>query len=1173
MNQNLIQSVVSTEAVFRRFAITVDVSVSPKYTNDSGKYLKGKLPKTSVAIDEEYLPDNTYVPNDFWVLKLIKTEGTNVVSESEVTFEELMVTIIQQYQDNVRTFYVNKTTNKRFADELSNKMNLTLQRDRFSKLFVKSSEVNKETLFEDTESENSDNFSLTIRAEVERQYRICTQDKNFEHNLVHSLQKRFGGNFMEITEVAIGGRNDLLYKLSIDECHELISALKAKDMMAITDTYINCMSRVCLADYEAQDFRHWEDDELYEIKTNSFNENFAKPMKKLLNFVLDHKFTILFFGGMLTTLIYYLMKKTAPLMDDVVTPQSVDLNRMKAPNKVGKTARIKTISQIGKKVDVHPQGFNMNELYIPELPKITSVLFDDTSTGGIADIKSVICNKYLYIIYIVRPEAPIEKRTIRVGHCTNIKSNYFEMALHFIYKLAEIPAGQYSKGAYIIMSSVTKRNNTRVFLNDFLEHFYTTDVAADNDRCIVHIPVMNANSPGIYRFLLKEDDLNMLKRTGGFKSSLLGTFHSDLQSKDLLLKATHFTAKFTGTAVAVKANWFDTDSHYALNETLSYNADTGDGDCGSIVFIENNQFNGRYVMGFHVAGGSGRGYANIVTQERVDQLFEVLEIKPQCFVDEEIPSYLISLPVTDKNIFLTPSYKVDPKILSNSRSFTELRRSAFHSRLPAPYNEVTTIPAKLNPFKNSLGELIDPWEIALKNYARESQPIPYSYLIGARDSYYDLIYQNDNTPLEGKDIIPLNIAIHAFEFVSSISPSTSAGVPYKFKDTVDLKKIYFKAIADKDQDKIESTLELIRLDVEETLDLYRKDIRPWSAFIDCLKDEKREKAKALAGSTRLFSAGSFNKLLVIGRMYFGSFMGMFTRLNMDLGTGIGLNPYSTDWDVMARRLLKFVDRHNVPKFGAGDYSKFDGSQVQAVLWLIYDIIERWYGTSDEEATKIRRYLWSEIVTSRHIFLGDVYDWDSSLPSGNWLTALINSIYNHLNFRLAYQFADLDIKMFNNNVILYVLGDDNIFSVSPDIEEAFNELTLPRLMALCGMQYTTEFKGVATSKFRKLEEIDFLKRSFRFDERLNRWVAPLQIRAIAEMLNWTKKGYLGDTIAVDNIGTALMELSLHGKPAFDWWAPQLLDLKKKYYDEIVPNASYHHDFKSAYSAVLQVEWFY
>jgi hypothetical protein len=236
------------------------------------------------------------------------------------------------------------------------------------------------------------------------------------------------------------------------------------------------------------------------------------------------------------------------------------------------------------------------------------------------------------------------------------------------------------------------------------------------------------------------------------------------------------------------------------------------------------------------------------------------------------------------------------------------------------------------------------------------------------------------------------------------------------------------------------------------------------------------------------------------------------------------------------------------------------------------MINRFYSNATEEENFIRTALFMEITNSCHVFRGYVYEWFSGLPSGNPMTAIINTIYNNIVFRISWGYAGLDITGFNDNCILMVLGDDNIFSVRSIYREIFNELTLPTYMAMCGMEYTTELKGSAVSAFRSLNEVEFLKRSFYLDKKLNRWVAPLRESAIAEMLNWTKKGKEGEQITLDNMCFALREFSLHGKKKFEFWREHLLELKNNLFPFMRPHGDMPLDFENTYSKVLELEYF-
>jgi hypothetical protein len=113
--------------------------------------------------------------------------------------------------------------------------------------------------------------------------------------------------------------------------------------------------------------------------------------------------------------------------------------------------------------------------------------------------------------------------------------------------------------------------------------------------------------------------------------------------------------------------------------------------------------------------------------------------------------------------------------------------------------------------------------------------------------------------------------------------------------------------------------------VESTLDLYRSGIRPFFAYKQCGKDETRELHKVLEGKTRLFSACPF-VLLVLFRMYFGSFISSYVESNIKIGSAVGLNPYSNGWDTMSRMLLKFSTSSDEKVIAAGDQGQFDTRQ-------------------------------------------------------------------------------------------------------------------------------------------------------------------------------------------------------------------------------------------------------
>ena len=96
----------------------------------------------------------------------------------------------------------------------------------------------------------------------------------------------------------------------------------------------------------------------------------------------------------------------------------------------------------------------------------------------------------------------------------------------------------------------------------------------------------------------------------------------------------------------------------------------------------------------------------------------------------------------------------------------------------------------------------------------------------------------------------------------------------------------------------------------------------------------------------------------------------------------------------------------------------------------------------------------------------------------------------------------------------------------------------------------------SESLRLIEEIEFLKRKFRFDDVLQSYVAPLSLEVCLEMPMWTKgQVHLRDAIVADNMQNCIDELSLHGKTVFREWVPKLEYCYNNYYFTKLPRTNY------------------
>jgi len=112
------------------------------------------------------------------------------------------------------------------------------------------------------------------------------------------------------------------------------------------------------------------------------------------------------------------------------------------------------------------------------------------------------------------------------------------------------------------------------------------------------------------------------------------------------------------------------------------------------------------------------------------------------------------------------------------------------------------------------------------------------------------------------------------------------------------------------------------------------------------------------------------------------------------------------------------------------------------------------------------------------------------------------------------------------------GDDDVWCISNSIIDWFNQVTITEAYLALGMTYTDEAKTGNIVPYRSLDEINFLKRSFRFDTVQQRWRAPLALETIREMPMWIHGKVDTYELTASNLEQAVRELAQHPKEVFD-----------------------------------------
>jgi hypothetical protein len=286
----------------------------------------------------------------------------------------------------------------------------------------------------------------------------------------------------------------------------------------------------------------------------------------------------------------------------------------------------------------------------------------------------------------------------------------------------------------------------------------------------------------------------------------------------------------------------------------------------------------------------------------------------------------------------------------------------------------------------------------------------------------------------------------------------------------------------------------------------------------------RSLEKVKNGETRYFS-GSPLFYVILCRIFFGSFE-HWIKLNKIVNSiCVGINPFCDDWELLARQLQRFFH------VSAGDFKKFDKSQLRVVLWYIGYFIRQMYNDGYDD---IRAALWDEVVNSRQLIGSVIYEFLHGLPSGHLLTTIINSIYVLFSFfycwYLAHSMDNTCLVTFDDHMVVQTYGDDSVISMDDYAAGLFDQVSLPELMNYLCLEFTSENKSIQYTHRSNIYAITFLKRSFRYEPLLGRHVSPLNMDTIMEIPYWTKVKNSAQVVRT-NVEVSITELSQYPEEVY------------------------------------------
>lgn len=711
-------------------------------------------------------------------------------------------------------------------------------------------------------------------------------------------------------------------------------------------------------------------------------------------------------------------------------------------------------------------------------------------------------------------------------------------------------AGNYRRTNAVMVSGVTLLHNahwdpsttfTVLFPGSGIKHKVLVseckrsnfqDIGTKTDLAFTTLPARFAPSRSILPYLVEAKDRGVWSAD----DSLLTTY--DLQGSTPVVH--QYSSPITNQ---IDNYTYDHNGKSILaHSTYWYDASTFKGACGGLLWTRHKSTPGK-IIGMHAAGdGSRRGLAITLTRELVTVHLAAhtarYNLTPRFTLDATHPVQAQSYKkVTEKDLISDETYckiigKTDRGI--NMPTGTKIRKSLAYGMLGAS----SMLPAALKRSDQS-----DPMAKGLRKVLGPQQPLPNSDLIRDAASHVldSLTFDSGlREPLTYMEAVKGSDRLH---FNNGLNRRTSPGFPYTLQNPDHGKRFWFGEGEEwKDGGEVKEH-------VMQLLEDARNNVRGNSIFTASLKDERRPIEKVLAGKTRVFEA-SPQHFSVACRMYFGGVIDDIMYNRIDNSFGVGTNVYSLDWHKTAMHLQQH------PNTFAGDFSNFDGSQHQELLWYVLDIINAWYSNStitdipQSEDNKIREVLFSSMCASDVIVDNVFIRQTHSQPSGNALTVIINCIFNKLVMTLAYLDAKKDLgeachNDFNTHVAMQCYGDDNVLSVSDAMAPYYNQATVTEILAKYGLTYTDECKTGQVTDFRPFADVAYLKRKFEKDQ-YGIYRAPISLETIREMTYYVKTERDLPTFTITNIQMALFELALHGRTkyleAYHIWKPLVTRLK-------------------------------
>jgi hypothetical protein len=611
--------------------------------------------------------------------------------------------------------------------------------------------------------------------------------------------------------------------------------------------------------------------------------------------------------------------------------------------------------------------------------------------------------------------------------------------------------------------------------------------------------------------------------------------------------------KFNNFSVEVAPNSF-----IRVNTGVTYKAESRKGDCGSPLVDKCAEAARRMIAIHNGSTNDGLCYGSIVTQEMLLNALRLFEKKDQRELDVEHLGIKKEPVVIKQESGVNVLYDIQPiegnidcagrliRAPSRAPAGTKIRKSPFHGVIKRKGVRLEPIrfPANLFPRLDYM-----PLEASYKKITNDAPYLDYTKMKRALDVVESMMLR---VPMKTNRFLTVWESYHGIEgskYIQPMNRRSACGYPSELKLPNHRRgKTFF--LGEGEDKVLPDELIVNQLLYEHK---FRNFINHAFVFKASLKDELRPEEKIT--KPRLFCAGDM-EFTALCRKYCIPFCEHVMENRINNFIAVGIDPHS-EWGLLNR----FLAQNGMQAFD-GDIGQFDGSISRELVMEICEMIIRIYKSNGfimmDNEYEIIRGIFEQIASAQVTYKEFLMLWNHAEPSGNPLTAVINSIITIVYMLMAWQTVFEDTSFASpftalKYIAMIVYGDDHVVAVQ-DLARDFNQQSVQKALASMGITYTSAQKTNEFYELKPLSQTIFLKRHM---GDINNSHGPLDIDIIYDMLLWSKKGEAQLDVFCQTIESALIEICAYGKLAFDDLAWEIRSaLYQTGIDYIVKNYSYY-----------------